>query len=239
MKITEELNLEEKTDDTPSSTPESRLSERDKLKAMTRKDRIWYIWEYYKFHMVGVVIALTLVWVVGTSMYRGSFDTVFYCMYLNSRSETELNMAPLEQGFAQHLDTSSKELIAAESSFISYGNDATEFSYATMAKISALVASKDLDVIIGDMDTLKHYASLEGFSDYEAELPADLLTMVQDHLIYAPGEDGVERAYGISLAGTTFAAESNLAQDPPVLGFINNSTHKENQLAFLRYVFAQ
>ena len=32
-------------------------SEKEKLKYMSWKDRIWYVWEYYKFHMLLVLIA--------------------------------------------------------------------------------------------------------------------------------------------------------------------------------------
>ena len=39
-------------------------SELEKIKQMSVKDRIWYIYEYYKFHIVAVILAFTLLWVV-------------------------------------------------------------------------------------------------------------------------------------------------------------------------------
>lgn len=44
-------------------------SELEKIKQMSGKDRIWYIYEYYKFHIVAVILAFTLLWVVGSSLY--------------------------------------------------------------------------------------------------------------------------------------------------------------------------
>ena len=38
-------------------------SELEKIKQMSGKDRIWYIYEYYKFHIVAVILAFTLLWV--------------------------------------------------------------------------------------------------------------------------------------------------------------------------------
>lgn len=32
-------------------------SELEKIKQMSGKDRIWYIYEYYKFHIVAVILA--------------------------------------------------------------------------------------------------------------------------------------------------------------------------------------
>ena len=34
-------------------------SELEKIKQMSGKDRIWYIYEYYKFHIVAVILAFT------------------------------------------------------------------------------------------------------------------------------------------------------------------------------------
>ena len=242
MKITEE-SLKQKEREIPAppaDTPvlEEPKSEREKLRSMTGKDRLWYIWAYYKFHILGVFIAIGIIWSIGAAMYQKSFDTALYCVYLNNRSETELDTAPLEQGFAKYLGLGEKELITTESTYISYGEDATEFSYASMAKITALVASKELDIIIGDQENMEHYASMDGLSDLEAELPEDTLALVRDRLIYASGADGSQYACGISLDGTWFAKESHLAQDPPILSIISNSTHKETVVALLHYIFA-
>lgn len=243
MKITEE-SLKQKEQETPippADTPalEEPKSEREKLRSMTGKDRLWYIWAYYKFHILGVFIAIGVIWSIGAAMYQKSFDTALYCVYLNNRSETELDTAPLEQGFAEYLGLGAKELITTESTYISYGEEATEFSYASMAKITALVASKELDIFIGDLENTEHYASMDGLVDLETELPEETLRLVRDRLIYATGADGAKHACGISLAGTWFAEESHLAQDPPVLSIVSNSTHKDNAIALIHYIFAE
>lgn len=241
MKITEESGKEQENSQALTETkvqPESK-SEREKLSSMSGKDRLWYIWAYYKFHMLGVLIAIGVIWSIGAALYQKSFDTALYCVYLNNRSEVELDTAPLEQGFSEYLELGAKELITTESTYISYGEDATEFSYASMAKITALVASKELDIIIGDRENIAHYASMDGMANLVEELPEDTLNMVRDHLIYLAGSDGAEYACGISLAGTWFAEESHLAQDPPILGLISNSTHKDTVIALLHYIFAE
>ncbi len=243
MKITEEsLKQNEQTSpvsQTDTPVVEEPKSEREKLRAMSGRDRLWYIWAYYKFHMLGVLIAIGVIWGIGTAMYQKSFDTALYCVYLNNRSETELDTAPLEQDFAEYLGLGAKELISTESTYISYGEDATEFSYASMAKITALVAAKELDIIIGDRENTEHYASMNGLSDLTEELPPETLDLVREHLIYAVGSDGTEYACGISLAGTWFAEESHLAQDPPILSLISNSTHKDTVIALIHYIFAE
>lgn len=236
MKIIEE-SLQKENTPAASLEPEPPKSEREKLRAMPLKDRIWYIGAYYKFHIIGALVAVLLIWTVATSLYRTSFDTALYCIYLNNRSGTELNTAPLEQGFSEYLGLGKKELISSESLYVSFGDDTSEFGYASLAKITALVASKDLDIMIGDRETIEHYASLGGLADLEAELPEETLQLVRDHLLLFPDDSQTTHAYGISLEGTWFAEESHLAQEPPILVIISNSTRKDTAAALLSYIF--
>ena len=107
-----------------------------------------------------------------------------------------------------------------------------------MAKVSALVFSKDLDIIIGDTATVRHFASLDGYIDLEKDLSPELLSLVQDRLFYAAREDGSEYACAVDISNTPFAAEIHLGQNPPLLGIIINSTRRENADALIRYIFS-
>lgn len=240
MKITEESMRQQEAPQEPSPRPEPepRPGELEKLKAMSWKDRVWYIWAYYKVHMALAVAALLILQVVATSIYQSTFSTALYCIIINSQSSEEVNFAPLQEDFARYLGLGKKELINVESNFIAYGDNASELSYAILAKISALVFSKDLDVIIGDTDTIDHFATLNGYLDLEKELPPELLSLVQDRLFYAAGEDGAEYACAIDISGTSFASETHLGQEPPLLGIIINSDQREHTEALIRYIFA-
>lgn len=220
----------------PPASPET-LSEKEKLKTMSGKDKVWYIWEYYKFPIFGVILGIILIWTIASSVYRSSFETVLHCMYLNNRGE-ELNTAPLDEDFAAYLELGKKQMITTESTYITYGDNITEFTYASMAKISALIAAKDLDIMICDWENFEHYTSMDGGLDLEEVLSAELLARVSDRLVYAPNEDGQSHAYGIDLSGIEFTAQSNLTQDPPILLIVSNSTRTETVFAFLDYIFA-
>lgn len=250
MKITEETMKQQQepaasqSDSTGSSASSGTstgtpvLTEREKLKQMNRSDKLWYIWSYYKLHICGVLLALFFAIGIGNTVYKNSFTTELHCIFLNNYAETELNAAPLEQDFAAYLNLGSKQKITSETSFISL-NDTTEFSYASMAKISALLAARELDVIIGDTALLDHYASMGAFLDLEAELPTDTLALVQDRLHYAAREDGSTYACAIDLSDTAFAADSNLAQNPPLLGIIVSSERTDTAKRLISYIFAQ
>ncbi len=211
-------------------------TEREKLGSMSWKDRRWYIWEYYKFHILGILLAVVMLYNVGAAVYRNTFETALYCYYLNSHNP-EMNLAPAEEGFAAYAGLNKKQMITSEISSASFDNSASEFDYAVMAKITALVISQDLDVIVGDTVATNHYASLNGFADLETVLPAELSAQLQDRFYYAKDMDGTEHAFAINLSGTAFAEETGLNQDMPLLGIIAGSKRQDMATAFVRYIF--
>lgn len=240
MKITEESMRRQSSPqpDPPKPEPEPKRSELEKLKAMSWKDRGWYIWAYYKVHMALALAAILLLQVVVTSLYRSTFDTVLHCMIINSYSQEETDFSVLEEDFAQYLNLGKKDLISAETAYITFGDNASELSYANLAKISALVFSKDLDVMIGDEEAIHHFSSLDGFIDLEQELSPELLSLVQDRLFYAVGGDGAEHAFAIDISQTAFAADVHLGQTPPLLGIVVNTEHRDHTDALIHYILA-
>ncbi len=62
--------------------------EMDKLKKMSAGDRIWYLWEYYRFHLFVCLALLAVIGYAGSILYRNSFDTVLTCYVVRS-VETE------------------------------------------------------------------------------------------------------------------------------------------------------
>ena len=184
-------------------------SELEKIKQMSVKDRIWYIYEYYKFHIVAVILAFTLLWVVGSSLYRQTFTTRLTFAIVNDRSGGESSMDGFENSLKEALGFGKKDLIEINSGlFINAdGSQSSEYSYASMAKIAALAAGGDLDIIIADAKTLEHYGSQGAFLDLKEFLPQDLLERAEkeDLFFYTDNEKGQSTAAAISLEPTAFS----------------------------------
>ena len=129
--------------------------EKEKLKQMSARDKIWYIWEYYKFNLAALAVVICLISVIGNALYRQSFTTRLSIAVINDRSGDTSSMGPLEADLRQVLGCGKKDIIEINTGLMAtYGDNVTEFGYATMAKISALVASRGLDVVIADRDCL-------------------------------------------------------------------------------------
>ena len=212
-------------------------AEGHKMKEMSLEDKIWYIWGYYKFHIAGVILAAMFLSVIIHSDYNTTIHPALHCIILNNRSSEELDTSILEEDFHTLMGFGKKEPIYTESMYISYGDQATELSYASMAKITALVASRDLDVLMGDRENIEHYASMDGLADLSTLLPQDLLSRLEDRFSYAADSTGQSRPVSIDISGTDFAGKIHLSQEAANFGIISNSTHTDNAISLLRYIF--
>ena len=90
-------------------------SELEKLKHMSVKDKIWYILEYYKFHMIAIILFISMLWVIGSSIYRQSFTTRLTLAIVNDYSGGNSSIEPLENSLKDALGCGKKDLIEINS----------------------------------------------------------------------------------------------------------------------------
>lgn len=215
-----------------------------KLKEMPFKDKIWYIWEYYKFPIIGTVIAVFMVVSIGSAMYNNRFDTALSCVVLNSRYDTEALSVDqyFNEGFREYiaLDEDSKIEVDYSMSPTFDESAMSQYSYAELAKLTAMISSKELDVMIGKPDVIDHYGSMDGFLNLEEVLPADLYEQVKDNLypITNP-ETGVTSLCGLRIGDTTFSEKTGLILDDPILTIMSNTAHTDTAVQLVRYIFEQ
>ena len=210
--------------------------EKQKFKKMSRQDKIWYIWEYYKFHIAAVLGVIGVIGVIATSIYNSTFDTALYAVVVNNRTDQEVDFEPLTTGFREYMGFGEKDEIFVESMFVSY-DDVSEFSYASMAKISALIASKELDIMISDTENLDHYVGMDGLMHLEDVLPADMAQQLEDRFYYGTDESGQTYVAAIDISGTDFAASTGIVLEPALYGVISNTQRTDTAIALLRYIF--
>lgn len=215
-----------------------------KLKEMSLKDKFWYIWEYYKFPIIGVVIALFLAGSIGGAMYNNRFGTALSCAVLNSRYHSEaLTVDPyFNEGFRSFIGLDENTKIDVDYSMsLSFDESAmSQYSYAELAKLTAMISSKGLDVMIGQPDVIDHYGKMDGFLNLEEALPVDLYEQVKDHLYpVTNAETGKETYCGIRIGDTSFSEKTGLILEDPVLTIMGNSPHIDTAVQLIRYIFEQ
>ena len=93
------------------SIREEAENERQKLKNMSWKDRAWYVWEYYKFHLLAVILVIGVLSTIGTMIYRQTFTTRLSVAIINDRSAGASSSALLESDLREYLGCGKKDLI--------------------------------------------------------------------------------------------------------------------------------
>lgn len=133
----------------------------------TTKEKVVYIWEYYKLHIFAIVFVVCF---IGSVIYNNvtAKEYVLQGIFLNTLVESE-TVSEMEQDFieAYPIDTSSEEVFFDASMYYSDDSDAMETSYQTMQVLATRVAAREIDFMAADVATLYNFA----YDQYFAELP--------------------------------------------------------------------
>lgn len=206
--------------------------ELEKLRKMSWGDRLWYIWEYYKIPILAFAGAVLLLASLIPSILNNT-DPVFSCYIVNSpiygQSYDEFTL-----GFREFAEIPAEERCDFDSGMvIDWENSSTGYEY--LMKITAVIASKGLDVIVADEPTVLHFTKMAGYLDLEEFLPEQMLEQWKDRLYFAQDEDGSAHAYALDVSGSA-ALKSAGVTKPVYFSVLANSTHTDTALLFLEYL---
>lgn len=147
--------------------------ENAKLKDMTPKKKAEYIWEYYKFPIIGLVAAVIFI-VTFTRDYRINKRPYFLdAIVINSDLAYAADNYLLEDMVKYaSVDTETYNIAVDTSIYI----DEEKFDQMTMAnsqKVMALFAAGELDVVMGPDSIMDQYGAMEAFMDLNGVLTED------------------------------------------------------------------
>lgn len=152
--------------------------EKKKLSRLSFGGKLQYIFDYYKFWILGVVVLIGLVWSVGSTILHNK-PTGFYAMLLNAGG-TDLSGQADEAAGAAFAEAAGlddeKQKIIVDTSATFNPNDQSQFSMAQNAKIGALYQSHEIDAMVADPGVFTYYALNGSFVDLRDVLDDETLT---------------------------------------------------------------
>lgn len=156
--------------------------EKRKLSRLSFGGKLQYIFDYYKFWILGVVVLIGLVWSVGSTILHNK-PTGFYAMLLNAGG-TDLSGQADEAAGAAFAEAAGlddeKQKIIVDTSATFNPNDQSQFSMAQNAKIAALYQSHDIDAMVADPGVFTYYALNGSFVDLRDVLDDETLAVYED-----------------------------------------------------------
>ena len=151
--------------------------EKRKLSRLSFGGKLQYIFDYYKFWILGVVVLVGLAWSVGSTIFHNK-PTGFYAMLLNAGG-TDLSGQADEAAGAAFAEAAGlddeKQKIIVDTSATFNPNDQSQFSMAQNAKIAALYQSHDIDAMVADPGVFTYYALNGSFVDLRDVLDDETL----------------------------------------------------------------
>lgn len=213
--------------------------EKKKLSEMTIKEKLDYIWEYYKYPIVGIIFVAALVGSIINNVFINPPKNVFAHMVFYNDYVSEETSDGFSDKLTEHLITDKEE----EQILITYlmiSQDDLQASIAMSQKFVAMIASKEIDLIISERSDFEIMCTQGYFLELNKVLSPKELAGYSDRLMTGTidGEEG-SYVYGIRMDDNPLFDEFRLRTDDRVLSIIASSDRVENASAAIRYIFEE
>ena len=206
---------------------------KEKFKSMDTKQKLQYIWDYYRFTILGTIIGVLLVGNLAYTMLKPkpTFDNhliVTAMMTLDTDKEA-LDRTYFEENFNSDI-----YYIPADWSVIDQSTIIND--QMMMLKIQV----READVFAMSQARFDRYMEIEGFDPFMPleEVPEfkPILEAYQDNLVMGKNsEDGKEHVYGIKVEKTNAFQGANILE-PLVISLINPPKNMEKAIEVVNYI---
>lgn len=215
--------------------PRTEKSAKEQLKEMNFREKLAFLWEYYKIHAVIIVLAIALIIYIVKEILTPDVKPKFYAAIINS----PINSIALEEyanSFKERLQLDPvRESVILNDSF--YTDDISTAN-ASLQALTAYISGADVDVIIAPETNFKQYAYYGYFKKLSEALPTDVYSSLADYFFISDqDEDPETNPYGIYLDNSNLFGGLKYKYDSYVLGIVANSQHQENTVEFIKYLF--
>lgn len=210
--------------------------EKSKLKDKSLKEKLGYIWYYYKIHILAVLAAVVIIGYLISSIHRNSIPSAIYAVVLNTE-DAYADHDDFMNSFCKYagIDTDS-HTTTLESSLHIDREAADNNSILANQKLMALFSTKTIDVFISDQSNFDNFAEVGTFYDLREILPKDLQDKVKDNFYYYTYEESGKVPIGIYVNDFPKFKEEGFVSNDAIFGIPATTTQKENAVKFLEYL---
>jgi hypothetical protein len=234
-----------------------------KLSGLTWGQRIRYIIDYYKIEMGAIVLLICLI-NVGLTIYHNKQLVDVVQVYFLNCNFTEMDTDAMKEEFADYIGgIGEKDVITIDTSMTLGQDEDTEYSYAAVIKMQALLTAGSVDLLIMDEDMYRQYQEAGYFRELSEVLTTEQQERWADLLVYddvpvidektgeivyetegtdegaqdAAGTEREQGIYGINVQDSPVLQQQNAYQGQPAYAaIVDNTKHLENCGRFLEYL---
>ncbi|MFR8547365.1 MAG: hypothetical protein ACLVEV_01880 [Lachnospiraceae bacterium] len=206
-----------------------------KLSKMTWKERIGYVWDYYKAQMA-LLIGLILLIHIGVTIFQNMQIEEVLQAYLVNCNAMEVDAKEMSAEFADYVGGLDKHQVATvNTTLIEEGKDApqSQSSMAEQMKLTTLIGAQAIDVVV--LDELAYETYLEdGFlMDLSGLLTPEQKEQWQERL----EEDAGGACYAVEVTDSPVLASQNAYFGGKIYAAVMaNSVNTDMSIAFVDYL---
>lgn len=227
--------------------------DKEKLAKMNFRQKVDYIWTYYKFGILVsiLVIILAASFIHAQLIYNPDAMTLVLCDTYSEDPTTAYDEINLDFKNYLGLTDEDKDPISFDDT-ISFSADTGDQTSAIMLqKLMALVMSGGADLMVAPESGIVYYGAQQMFANLEEVLPADLFEELKakDLLFettYVPTdderEDGIEEETfycGIRLDGIDYFKDKGVLLENMAVGVVISGEHQSLGLQFIDMLFGR
>lgn len=197
-----------------------------KFNELNRKDKLEYIWDYYKIHIISTIIAILLIgYFAYTQLTR--IDYVFNLTLIESNIQEDKRI-DLQDKITKLVVTPEEKRKQAVIDVIPTITD-----YKDLEKLSAKLAVKEIDILILDKKMFNTLAEKEGLVQLDNKIGINQSYIKNNKFeVEVNGKKGV---FGISAEGIKVLEESGIDTHDKVLAIAASSTHMESSIKVVNW----
>lgn len=206
------------------------------LKGMSKKKKAEYIWEYYKLHIIGVLVLICII----ASFIHGQITKVDYVFNLTMLGntvdtnkltdlETKLTKVVVKDG-----DTKKQAIIGNMFLGDSTNSDPSMDSQS-MQKFVAQLSVGELDVVILDKGMFESFAKQNMFLRLDNISGFDL-TSIKNEKIETNATNNTKAVYAINAKNIKLFKDAGFNTTNKVIGIISTTKQKNNSVLVLKWL---
>ena len=212
------------TQNTPQHKKSPIRAEFDKIRSLPPGKRWEYLWEYYKFPVLGIAFALFMTICLGSFLFNLVSGTLF--------AKPAVTVAFADASFENNEEWTARWLAGVD-----FQEDKEDFHLLTTSPhnetrddfrimVSVWLASGQPDIFLVDEDSFQYLLELEALKNLENSWPEGLQTLAAERLT---------DPFRVDLSGTAFAEAYHLG-DPVYLCMPENSVGYQRSLDLIEYI---
>lgn len=213
------------------------MEARPDFKNMSIKKKLAYVWDYYRFHIGGIIV-LAIVFGSIFHHYATMKESVMTAVFINGHSPYE-GLPGLDEFFAsQGFDEATQEINITTSLRLSLTEESYQADYYTLESLNAMFAVGDMDIFAAPYQLYNQFAPAGYVADLRIVFSEEELSAYEDILLYAVStETGEEMPCGFDMSKNRWLKEYEYySEENCHMGIPANSDNPQIAKEFLLYL---